>query len=690
MVQRDRRILRTQQEKEKACLSAPNLRCRSIPRGADTTCVKQAAPALRKPAVGTTPLLSEASLRRSTMAQLVCERQRAARHNDMPTLNRLRTQEGSSAFQRRIRLLRYADEQRRANGITHGIHTNGAISATPAEIATQTEGAEASASVWTRTMLAGDEQSLDHLAEADLAYLEMVRTKAGFHLQSAGALTTSDAEQALAESWQKLILLRLESQKMQLRQKASPMAPQDMKRVELQLMNETKRIANELQQQLQQLTGQGHDDGSPDPPQLPAVASDSLPHAAEQLNGVNVVPALLDERSGTPISEVASSQPPLIGQQTSDTNSQLEVREAWQRWSEWDSVERPRPSRRGVARSASARVGILEPRNRKSSHRSAALNSTAVKGATSMQRERAGKLRPKKVSREAQKKQRASRQRRPLSAPPRAHASTAAVPGGTFAPSKSALCNLISRVEVELRREDQTLSKLEPRLRMLCDAGTKAAFRPASEAQLQRLCAALANSQTWLNTLQAQVDTLQSRAALEKTEQPSAPLPSEAKLRKTPSLSRTHLALPVHSAKQRSHGDKSQLTRARAGSSPRSVDWSAPSPAAPAVRETLGSLASTFLADESPCRMFVAGCADSLEVDSSPLIPPSREFLLREHVDLLSGSEAEAEAVELLEMDAEANEEEVLELLNSPVKMRVAQIEDSLRAGETSKLMQQG
>ena len=48
----------------------------------------------------------------------------------------------------------------------------------------------------------------------------------------AGALATSEAEQALADSWQKLIMLRLKSQKLQLRQQAQPMSQTDMERVE--------------------------------------------------------------------------------------------------------------------------------------------------------------------------------------------------------------------------------------------------------------------------------------------------------------------------------------------------------------------------------------------------------------------------------------------------------------------------
>ena len=49
----------------------------------------------------------------------------------------------------------------------------------------------------------------------------------------AGAMAASEAEQALADSWQQLIMLRLKSQKLQLRQQANPMTDADMERVEV-------------------------------------------------------------------------------------------------------------------------------------------------------------------------------------------------------------------------------------------------------------------------------------------------------------------------------------------------------------------------------------------------------------------------------------------------------------------------
>ena len=136
-------------------------------------------------------------------------------------------------------------------------------------------------------MLARGEQSLEHLAEADLAYLAMVRTKVSLHHQTAGALATSEAGQALADSWQKLIMLRLKSQKLQLRQQAQPMHLTDMQRVESELISETKRIASRLQQQLQRLTY-----GTPFHPPSPveSLRADSPAHT----EGVSAAGLLVD------------------------------------------------------------------------------------------------------------------------------------------------------------------------------------------------------------------------------------------------------------------------------------------------------------------------------------------------------------------------------------------------------------
>ena len=212
-------------------------------------------------------------------AQLVRERHRAARRNDLHSLNRLKTASGVAAFYRAQRVRAYSLAQRQHNGVAPtamgggsggggGAGASGSgggsmddLNVQRSEFATQTgDDADLAAS-----MLARDEQSLEHLAEADLAYLEMVRTKAGLHHNTAGALATSEAEQALADSWQKLIMLRLKSQKLQLRSRTQPMSQTDKERIESDLMLETARIASRLQQQLQQLTSantQPHDPSS--------------------------------------------------------------------------------------------------------------------------------------------------------------------------------------------------------------------------------------------------------------------------------------------------------------------------------------------------------------------------------------------------------------------------------------------
>ena len=165
-------------------------------------------------------------------AQLARQRRRAARQKDINSLNKLRTPSGVAAFFRAQRVRAYSLAQRQHNGVP--ISDGGALSRNDdlnvqSEIATQTgDDFDLAAS-----MLARDEQSLEHLAEADLAYLEMVRTKAGLHHNTAGALATSEAEQALADSWQKLIMLRLKSQKLQLRSRTQPMSKADKERIEV-------------------------------------------------------------------------------------------------------------------------------------------------------------------------------------------------------------------------------------------------------------------------------------------------------------------------------------------------------------------------------------------------------------------------------------------------------------------------
>jgi len=114
-------------------------------------------------------------------AQLQRERIKAARRHDLHNLNRLKTQAGIAGFLRQQRLKAYAVMQRKHNAVGP-VATRDSLFVHVAEIQTQTD----ELSEWSKSMLARDEQSLEHLAEADLAYLEMVRTKAGLHHQTAG------------------------------------------------------------------------------------------------------------------------------------------------------------------------------------------------------------------------------------------------------------------------------------------------------------------------------------------------------------------------------------------------------------------------------------------------------------------------------------------------------------------------
>jgi len=117
---------------------------------------------------------------KSISTQLQRERHKAARRNDLHHLNRLKTPSGIAGFARQQRLRAYGLAQRQHNirGRAGGSVGDGHVQS---EIATQTDLSE-----WSKSMLARDEQSLEHLAEADLAYLEVVRTKAGLHHQTAG------------------------------------------------------------------------------------------------------------------------------------------------------------------------------------------------------------------------------------------------------------------------------------------------------------------------------------------------------------------------------------------------------------------------------------------------------------------------------------------------------------------------
>lgn len=136
--------------------------------------------------------------------QLHRARRLAARRRDLHTVSRLNTPEGVAAFLWRQRQLSYASCHLRRTS------EHGAGGLPQTEIATQTEPtsepseepseepsdgtpgemerATSSTSLVAKScdLLARDEQSLENLAEADLAYLEMVRTKSDLHHPPAG------------------------------------------------------------------------------------------------------------------------------------------------------------------------------------------------------------------------------------------------------------------------------------------------------------------------------------------------------------------------------------------------------------------------------------------------------------------------------------------------------------------------
>jgi len=181
--------------------------------------------------------------KRSHILALLRARRRAGERGDTVTLNRLCTYQGATAFLRQRRMLAYGRIQSTVNGIASARPLRSEVAA---ENGTQTEEELAAAA----DLMVSDEQALDDLAQADLAYLEMVRHKLG---QSQDL--TSSAEHALAESWQQLIMLRLNSQKMQLRQQSQPatMSSADMERVENEITQATARIGYNLQKQLAEL-----------------------------------------------------------------------------------------------------------------------------------------------------------------------------------------------------------------------------------------------------------------------------------------------------------------------------------------------------------------------------------------------------------------------------------------------------
>jgi len=144
--------------------------------------IKSAAPAIKATAPRAAASARVHSVSVSS-SQLARERVKAARRNDLVNLNKLKTQQGMAAFVKQQRMRAYANAQRQHNHLGGVGSAPGPNYVQRAEFSTQTD----ELSEWSKKMLARDEESLEHLAEADLAYLEMVRTKAGLHHQTAGA-----------------------------------------------------------------------------------------------------------------------------------------------------------------------------------------------------------------------------------------------------------------------------------------------------------------------------------------------------------------------------------------------------------------------------------------------------------------------------------------------------------------------
>ena len=169
---------RRQQEKDKA-------KTGSADETASSDELNDSRPATAGQAVTPQRLTSTALTQadsRSLLVLLMRARRQAARNHDLEGLNRLKTQEGIAAFVKKERMRAYGTAQRRHNGIDISDSNSVGRLHQASEMSTQTDRARE-----LRSMIASEEESLEHLAEADLAYLEMVRTKAGLpHGATAG------------------------------------------------------------------------------------------------------------------------------------------------------------------------------------------------------------------------------------------------------------------------------------------------------------------------------------------------------------------------------------------------------------------------------------------------------------------------------------------------------------------------
>ncbi|KAL1519472.1 hypothetical protein AB1Y20_022991 [Prymnesium parvum] len=466
-------------------------------------------------------------------AQLSRARQQARRQHDWQALSRLSTREGVAAFLRLHRRMTYSPSQLR---MTVGAELP------QSEIATQTEPTSEdapdgavmqgqSAAEKSCVLLARDEQSLEHLAEADLAYLEMVRTKSDMHHPMAGAMASaSEAEQALAESWKKLIELRLKSQKLQLRQRANPMSPGDMQRVEAELMHETNRIASELQHQLQHLTTQERNESSDaldssDPSSTVQLASGEAVAQAEGTQADSTEEPtfrLLALENGA---EQPAAPPP----------AQLETMQLGP-WGQWNGTARGRTMRGAYVREVLPQRHEREIASTRRAHSARASRASphAVKGARAPEShasaKRTSRCRERAVANgRASSAPRCTRRREngaaPVSparrSPPvefNRHSTAAAGREGIRGAlvSDTTVQRVVSRMEEELRKEDMELNRMQPRLRELSSSSRTG--QGPSQRELQKLHSDLMKSHDWLDAMLAKLSELRVSARGDDTE----------------------------------------------------------------------------------------------------------------------------------------------------------------------------
>ena len=122
---------------------------------------------------------------RVVQQELVKARRRASRLGEWETLNRLRTPSGIAAFERRVRADSYGRVQRRVNGI-HELPRSGSLHEHLGENLQSIETQTQSEDLQLPQLQEQNEQALEDMAQADLAYLDMVLHKAGMH-PTAGA-----------------------------------------------------------------------------------------------------------------------------------------------------------------------------------------------------------------------------------------------------------------------------------------------------------------------------------------------------------------------------------------------------------------------------------------------------------------------------------------------------------------------